>query len=69
MPSEIIFNVEEDPEGGYTAVALGYPIFTQGNSMDELRAMVRDAVLCYFDGGDHPAVIRLHLVLDELIAV
>ena len=69
MASEIIFNVEEDPEGGYTAVALGYPIFTQGDSMEDLREMVRDAVLCHFDEGERPAVIRLHLVLDELIAV
>ncbi len=69
MPSEIIFNVEADPEGGYTAVALGYSIFTQGDSMDDLREMVRDAVLCHFDEGDRPAVIRLHLVIDELIAV
>lgn len=67
--TEIIFNVEEAPEGGYTARALGHAIFTEADTLDELRAMVRDAVLCHFDGDDRPAVIRLHLVKDEVIQV
>jgi len=57
--SEIIFAVQESPEGGYEAHALGYPIFTQAESMDELREMVRDAVRCHFDPDSIPAVIRL----------
>jgi hypothetical protein len=65
--SEIIFSVQESPEGGYEAQALGYDIFTQGESMDELRQMVRDAVRCHFNGNSAPAVIRLHLVKDEVI--
>jgi hypothetical protein len=65
--TEIIFAVEESPEGGYEARALGYPIFTQGESMDELREMVRDAVRCFFDADAIPAVIRLHFVHDEVI--
>ena len=69
MPSEIIFSVEEAPEGGYTAEALGYAIFTQGNTMDELREMVRDAVRCHFEEGEWPPVIRLHFVRDEVLAV
>ena len=67
--TEIIFNVEEAPEGGYTARALGYAIFTEADTLEELRAMVRDAVLCHFDGDDRPVVIRLHLVKDEVIQV
>ena len=47
--SEIIFAVEVSPEGGYEAHALGHAIFTQGDSMDELREMVRDAARCHFD--------------------
>ena len=48
--TEIIFEVKEDEvDGGYTAHALGYGIHTQGNSLEELRAMVREAVDCYFD--------------------
>jgi len=47
--TEIIFSVQESPEGGYEARALGHDIFTQGETMDELRAMVRDALQCHFD--------------------
>ena len=57
--SEIIFAVKESPEGGYEARALDYPIFTQAESMDELREMVRDAVRCYFEADSIPAMIRL----------
>ena len=48
--SEIIFEVHEDEvDGGYIATALGYGIHTQGDTVEELRAMVKDAVKCYFD--------------------
>jgi hypothetical protein len=47
--SEVIFSVHESPEWGYEARALGYAIFTQADSMDELRTAVRDAVRCHFD--------------------
>jgi hypothetical protein len=52
--SEIIFAAEEAPEGGYEARALGHSIFTQGESMEELREMVRDAVHCYLTGTRFP---------------
>jgi hypothetical protein len=65
---EIIFVVEESPEGGYEARALGYSIFTEGESLKELRQMVRDAVACHFDDSESkPSLIRLHLVKDEVI--
>jgi len=64
---EIIFVVEESPEVGYEARALGYSIFTQGESLEELRKMLRDAVACHFDQATKPSVIRLHLVKDEVI--
>ena len=68
--SEIIFEVHEDEaEGGYTAAALGYGIHTQAETVEELRAMVREAVECYFDKAeDAPKLIRLHFVRDEVIA-
>ena len=66
---ELVFVVEEAPEGGYTARALGEGIFTEADDMEELRAMVRDAVICHFDETERPAVVRLHLVRDELLAV
>jgi len=65
--SEIIFAVEESPEGGYEAKALGHAIFTQADSFDDLKEMVRDSVRCHFDDSDRPRVIRLHLVKDEVI--
>jgi len=67
--SEIIFLVEESPEGGYEARALGEAIFTQADSMEELRTMVQDAVRCHFDEGERPRLIRLHVVKDEVLPV
>ncbi len=64
---EIIFVVEESLEGGYEARALGYSIFTEAETLQELRQMVRDAVACHFDRDHRPAIIRLHLVKDEII--
>lgn len=67
--TEIIFVVEQSPEGGYEAQALGHSIFTQADTVEELRAMVQDAVRCHFDEGDRPRLIRLHLVKDEVFSV
>lgn len=67
--SEIIFNVEESPEGGYQARALGHSIHTQGDTLEALKAQVQDAVRCHFDENDRPRVIRLHMVKDEVIPV
>ena len=66
---EIIFLVEEAPEGGYIARALGASIFTEADTMAELREQVRDAVKCHFDEGQEPKMIRLHFVREEVIAV
>lgn len=68
--SEIIFEVKEDEaNGGYLASALGCGIHTDGNSLEELRANVREAVDCYFDESkDAPKIIRLHFVRDEVLA-
>ncbi|HON72442.1 MAG TPA: 2-oxoisovalerate dehydrogenase [bacterium] len=63
---EIIFTVEEDPEGGYNASALGYSIFTEGDSLEELRENIKDAIRCHFDSAeDMPDIIRLHIVREE----
>lgn len=67
--SEIVFLVEDDFDGGYSARALGESIFTQADDMDTLREMLRDAVRCHFpDEQTRPKVIRLHIVRDEVIA-
>lgn len=65
--TEIIFSVQESPEGGYEARALGHSIFSQADTLDELKSMLRDAVACHFSEQDKPRIIRLHLVKDEVI--
>ena len=66
--NEVIFLVEEAPEGGYTARALGASIFTEADTLTELPAQVRDAVRCHFEDGKAPKVIRLHFVREEVIS-
>lgn len=65
--SEIIFEVREDTiDGGYNAAALGYGIHSQGDTLEELRSMVKDAVDCYFDETtEAPSFIRLQFVGNE----
>ena len=66
---EIIFEVHDAEEGGYVARALGQSVFTEGESWEELREMVRDAVACHFeDATSRPKIIRLHYVRDEVLA-
>ena len=67
--NELIFLVEEAPEGGYTARALGKSIFTEADYLTELHEQVRDAVHCHFEEAERPKFIRLHFVHEEVIAV
>ena len=69
--TESIFEVSEDEiDGGYSASAPGYGIHMQGEDWNDLKAMVRDAVLCHFDHTmPRPKVIRLHFVRDEVLLV
>ena len=66
--SEIHFIVEDAPEGGYVASAVGVDIFTEADDLPALRLLVRDAVSCHFESVDKPAVIRLHITREESIA-
>jgi hypothetical protein len=66
--NEIIFLVEEAPEGGFTARALSESIFTEADTLDELRHQIRDAVACHFEDGKGPSVLRLHIVREEILA-
>ena len=65
--TELLFLVEEAPEGGYTARGVGAAIFTEADTLDALRQAVRDAVRCHFEPGAEPKVIRLHVVRDEVL--
>jgi hypothetical protein len=67
MAKEIIFLVEDAHEGGYVAQALGYSIFTEADTWEELKLAVRDAVQCHFDEGEQPDLIRLHIVREEVV--
>ncbi|MEM9999196.1 MAG: 2-oxoisovalerate dehydrogenase [Bacteroidota bacterium] len=68
MNSELLVQVTESPEGGYEARALGHSIYTEADTLDDLRAMVRDAVAVHFDEAERPKLIRLHIVREEVLA-
>ena len=67
--NEILFVVEEDPEGGYVARALGESIITEADDLGQLYERVRDAVRCHFEEDKVPRIIRLHFTKEEVIAV
>jgi hypothetical protein len=67
--TEILFVVEEAAEGGFIARGVGADIVTEADSLDELRANVREAVECHFDDGQPPRLVRLHFVRDEVLTV
>jgi hypothetical protein len=67
--NEVTFLVEESPEGGYSARALGESIFTEADELAELKKQIVDAVRCHFEEANLPKLIRLHFVREELIAV
>lgn len=69
MNNEVFFLVEEAVEGGYIAKALGESIFTQAETLEELRQEIKDAVSCHFDEDKLPKIIRLHLVREELLTL
>ncbi len=65
---EIIFIVEESPEGGYEARALDHSIFTDGDDLKQLEANVRDALASHFTDEDRPKIVRLHMVKEIVFA-
>ncbi len=69
MDKEIVFLIEESPEGGFEARALGISIFTDGETLEVVKENVREAVRCHFEDKEQPRVVRLHYVKDEVIAV
>jgi hypothetical protein len=67
VAKEVLFLVEDADEGGYIARALGHSIFTEADTWEDLRRAVREAVLCHFDEGEQPDLIRLHAVREEVV--
>jgi predicted RNase H-like HicB family nuclease len=66
---EILFTAEESPEGGFIAKAVGHSIFTEADTLEELRGNVREAVETHFDAGERPRLVRLHIVRDEVLTL
>jgi hypothetical protein len=64
---EILFQVDESPEGGFVARALGHSIFTEAGTLDHLRENVREAVACHFEEGTGPPIIRVHFIRQEVL--
>ena len=70
LAMELIFEVREGEEGGYTARALGHAIFTEGDTWEEMRENVREAASLHFEDAEvRPKLIQLHFVKDEPIPV
>lgn len=67
--TEIHFIVEQAPEGGYVARAVGTDIFTEADDLEALHAQVRDAVHCHFETAERPGLIRLHITREEMLTV
>jgi predicted RNase H-like HicB family nuclease len=67
--SELVFEITQEPDGGFTAEALGESIFTQADTWEELRANVQEAVEAFYFDRTKPSSLRLHLVRDEVLAV
>ncbi len=67
--TEILFEVRESPEGGYVANALGASIYTQGDSISEVRANIVEAIECHFDEPDRPSWVRILFLREEVMAV
>lgn len=67
--NEIVFEVSQESDGGFTAECLTESIFTEGDTWEELRANVKEAVEAFYFDRRKPAAVRLHLVRDEMLAI
>ena len=67
MLEQIFFAVHESPEGGYEAEALKHSIYTEADTLEELRSEIQDAVACHFEQEKRPELIHLHFVREEVL--
>ena len=65
--TDIHFVIEEAPEGGYIARAVGDDIFTEADDLPTLHAQLRDAVHCHFADAERPSLIHLHITREEVL--
>jgi len=66
--NELIFEVTQENDGGFTAECLTENIFTQADTWAELRKNALDAVTAFYFDKTAPSVIRLHMVRDEVFS-
>ncbi len=68
LPESITFYVckADDTEGGYCASSMNLGIFTQGDNLDELYWMIRDAIRCRFNIEDEypPTRVILEFIIE-----
>lgn len=57
--NEIIFLIEEAVEGGYSARALDHSIFTDGKSIEDIKANIKDSIFCHFEENELPKVVQI----------
>ena len=69
MNAEIVFEVTQEADGGYVAECLTQPMVTQGDTWEDVRRNVQEAVSAYFFDGEVPKTVRIRLIRDELLAV
>ena len=67
--TELLFIVEDAPEGGFTARSVEHSIFTEADNFTQLKEMISDAVKCHFEKEQLPKLIRMHYVKDELFTL
>jgi hypothetical protein len=66
---EILFVAEEAEDGSFGASAAGAAIHTEADTLEDLHREIRDAVVCHFEIGEAPPLIRFHHVRQELLAL
>ena len=69
MTNEIIFTINQNPDGEYEARALGYSIFTIAETKEELIEQNKDAIKCHFEPELMPKLVNLHFVYDEVFCL
>lgn len=67
--NEIVFLVEEAIEGGYTARALGFSIYTEADTWEDLKSAIQEAVNCHFEDSKRPLIARMHFNRQEVFSI
>jgi predicted RNase H-like HicB family nuclease len=66
---ELVVEVVQEADGGYSAECLTENIFTEGDTWDVLRKNVVEATAAFFFDRPRPERVRLRLIRDEILSV